>query len=300
MLTELKERSRWLHRRAVNVTSQFGEDGIISAALDLLPGKNGWCIEFGAWDGRLHSNTYNLILARGYRAVLIEPDAIRFRELQASFGSGNILLNKFVGFTGKDSLDTLIPDNVPRDVDLLSIDIDGNDYHCWRAVKHLRPKLVVIEFNATIATPVRFVQDANPRINQGSSAASLVDLAREKGYELIAVTRMNLLFVDSAFYPLFGIPDNSLEILREDDSDVPHVFVGYDGKVFLWERGALGSISLLWHYPLRLQGTSAQRLPRILQTYPWNYSWTQRLLFRWMARQPLRFYLGTLRRRIFG
>jgi hypothetical protein len=38
--------------------------GIISAALDLLPGKNAWCIEFRAWDGHLDSNIYHLITSR--------------------------------------------------------------------------------------------------------------------------------------------------------------------------------------------------------------------------------------------
>ena len=307
MLTQLQEQSRWLTQHASNVTSENGEDGIISAALDLLPSKNGWCIEFGAWDGRLASNTYNLITSRGYRGVLIERDTQRFRDLQSTHGSGkNILLNASVGFTETDSLDALLPSEVPKNPDFLSIDIDGNDYHAWAAVKSFRPKLVVIEFNPTIATSIRFVQEKREVINQGSSAASLVDLGRAKGYELIAVTRWNLLFVDSAYYPIFHIPDNSLEVMRADESDVPHIFVGYDGKIFLSERGGFGSISLLWH-ELTLRESAVQRLPRYLRTYPGCYSPTQEMLFRcWRDRSLLdclasiRYYLGTLRRRIWS
>ena len=289
-------------QRASDTASEFGEDGIISAALDLLPDKNGWCIEFGACDGRLHSNTYNLITSRDYRGVLIEPDKERFRDLQSTHGSGkHILLNASVGFTETDSLDALLPAEVPKEPDLLSIDIDGNDYHAWAAIKSFRPKLLLIEFNPTIATGTRFVQEQRNGINQGSSAASLVELGRAKGYELIAITRINLLFVDSAYYPLFHIPDNSLEVMRTDESDVPHIFVGYDGKVFLSERGGFGSISLLWHPPLTLRESTVQGLPRYLRTFPTCYSPTQQVLFRWFWRWrtfSLRYYLGTLRRRI--
>src|SRR5262249_26300104 len=158
---ELQEQCRWLSQHASNVTSENGEDGIISKALELLPQRNGWCIEFGAWDGRKASNTYNLITACGYRGVLIESDPARFCDWQKTHDpQNNIMINAAVGFDARDSLDVLLSDRqVPSDVDLLSIDIDGNDYHAWAAINSLRPKLVVIEFNPTIANAVRFIQE---------------------------------------------------------------------------------------------------------------------------------------------
>jgi hypothetical protein len=212
-------------------------------------------------------------------------------------------VNASVGFSETDSLDALLPPEVPKDSDLLSIDIDGNDYHVWAAIKSFRPKLVVIEFNPTIATAIRFVQEKQKGINQGSSAASLLDLGRAKGYELIAITRCNLLFVDSAYYPLFHISDNSLEVMRADESDVPFIFVGYDGRVFLSEHGGFGSISLLWH-GVKLQESAVQALPRRLRAYPGCYTPTQHALFLWRTdshsfKYPfLRYYLGKFRRRI--
>jgi hypothetical protein len=108
-LKELQEESRWLIKHASNVTSQFGEDGIIGKALELLPERNRWCIEFGAWDGKKYSNTYNLITAHGYRGVLIEADPVRFRDLQCTHDAQkNILINAAVGFTERDSLETLL------------------------------------------------------------------------------------------------------------------------------------------------------------------------------------------------
>jgi hypothetical protein len=305
-LIELYEKGRWLLNKASNVTSQNGEDGIISSALDLLPDRNGWCIEFGAWDGRHLSNTYNLVNSRGYRGVFIEPDPVRFRELQQNHDvEKNILLNASVGFDETDCLDVLLQEHVsiPRQVDLLSIDIDGNDYHAWAAVRCFRPKLVIIEYNPTIANTVHFVQEKSRETNQGCSAAALVDLGRSKAYELIAVTALNLLFVDSKYYPLFHIPDNSLAVMR-DDSKGPHIFVGYDGKVFLSELGTLGSIWDPWH-SVRLSESMVQCLPKRLQKYPDRYSRADKIAFKCYLRlqylkSRLRYHLGTLRRVVRG
>jgi hypothetical protein len=309
-LRELQETSRWLLKKASNVTTEGGEDGIISAALDLLPERNGWCIEFGAWDGRKMSNTYNLISSRGYRGVFIEANPARFHELQQTHDAAkNILINAFVGFDEDDCLDALLQEHVsiPRDVDLLSIDIDGNDYHAWAAIRSFRPKLVLVEYNPTLANAVHFAQEKDPETNHGSSAAALVHLAHSKSYELIAVTAYNLLFVDSKYYPLFDIPDNSLEVMR-DDSGVPHIFVGYDGKVFLSERGTLGSISLPWH-GVKLPESAVQGLPKRLQKYPRaSYSPTDKSIFfiyrRYFGLQRLKgrsqYYLESLRRVLRG
>ena len=44
-----------------NVTSQFGEDGIIEKIFEIIPEQNHWCVECGAGDGKALSNSFNLI-----------------------------------------------------------------------------------------------------------------------------------------------------------------------------------------------------------------------------------------------
>jgi hypothetical protein len=281
MLKQLQEQSRWLSRYAANVTSQCGEDGIIAKALSLLPERTCWCVEFGAWDGKLHSNTYDLIKSRNYRGVFIEPDPVRFRDLELTHGASarNVLLNAFVGFSKSDGLDALLSQcDIPKRFDLLSIDIDGNDYYVWEAVEEYRPNLVIIEYNQTLSNSTLFVQKKSPEVNHGSSPASLVGLARKKGYELIAATAINLLFVAAEHYGIFGISDNSLALMR-DDSQVPQIFVGYDGHVFLSEANVTGSITLPWH-GLKLKETRVQVLPGRLQKYLDQYSRNERFLVR--------------------
>src|ERR1700758_236619 len=93
---------------ARNAYSQFGEDGIIEEILHLLP-RDKWCVEFGAWDGRHASNTYNLIKNQGYRAVLIEADEKKYELLRKNLEPHDaILLNRYVSFDGVDKLDVLL------------------------------------------------------------------------------------------------------------------------------------------------------------------------------------------------
>ena len=190
----VKKKSRWLLEYKGNVYSQAGEDGIIEKILEIIPDNNNWCVEFGAWDGKHLSNTRYLIQDKSYSAVLIEGNTQKFEELKRNYNScRNVIpINEFVGFSKDDNLDKLLSTKpIPYNFDFLSIDIDGNDYHVWKSMTVYEPKVVCIEFNQTIPNEVRFVQDADPCINQGSSLLSLVELGTEKGYELVSVSSWN-------------------------------------------------------------------------------------------------------------
>jgi len=234
--------NRRLSDFARNVTSQYGENGIIEKVLEVINKGNQWCVEFGSWDGKTASNTYDLIKSKGFSAVLIEADKKRFNDLLKTF-EGNykvIPINAFVGFSETDNLDSILKKTpIPEDFDLLSIDIDGNDYHVWDAVKQYRPKVVVIEFNPSIPTGVEFIQPKDMSLSYGSSLLSITNLAQSKGYELVAVTKVNAIFVLSEYFKLYKITDNSPQALREDESMITHIFCGYDGTVFIRGYGLL-------------------------------------------------------------
>ncbi len=268
----------WLLKYRRNVHSHDGEDGIIEKVLGLIPDKNKWCVEFGAWDGIYLSNTRNLIANHEYSAVLIEGSAAKHEELKRNNEQYKsvIPLCTFVGFDKRDNLDTILSSTpIPKDFDFLSIDVDGNDYHIWRAMSEYKPKLVCIEFNPTIPTTSKFIQEPDFSITRGCSLSALDDLAKEKGYELICVISVNAFFVRKEYYPLFQMETNSPEVLRTDLSGLTYFCVGYDGKVFLE-----GYCKLPWHN-LAIDTEAIQPLPPSLRTYPHNYTKRQRIAFAW-------------------
>lgn len=87
---------------------------------------------------------------------------------------------------------------LPEHIDLLSIDIDGNDYWVWKEIQHT-PKMVIIEFNPTLDGSFVYPYDKNfvwkGDNNYGSSKLALIELGIEKGYSKYEITGDNLVFI---------------------------------------------------------------------------------------------------------
>lgn len=270
----MKRDPKWLLQFRSDTYSQTGEDGVIAKVLELLPEHDRCCVEFGAWDGLYLTNTRLLIEKAGYSAVLIEADRRKWEKLRENYSANPRVkpINAFVGVEGEQSLDRLLSAaKVKQSFDLLSIDIDGNDYHVWAALKEHTPKVVVIEFNPTIPTEVDFVQPLDWRVNQGSSLSSICRLATSKGYELVSVLPINAVFVRRDYFPLFGIGDNSPGAMRDDTSLVTHLFSGFDGTLITH-----GYRRLPWHN-LPVDPAKFQHLPFFMRRYPCNYNAAQRI-----------------------
>lgn len=148
--------------------------------------------------------------------------------------------------------------------------IDGNDYHVWSKINVYTPILVVIEYNPTIHNDVEFIQKLDPKINQGSSISSLVNLANNKGYELIATTEFNAFFILNEYLLLFEIEDNSINALRTEKSHITYMFQGYDGTIFI-----NGNQRLSWH---GIKFRPFQQLPKYLRRFPSGYNFLQKSL----------------------
>lgn len=280
----MSRQPHWLLDHASNTYSQSGEDGVIARILAQLPSTDGWCVEFGAWDGVHLSNVRKLIVESQYRAILIEGDAAKFPALCRNYAGHEQVqaVHAFVGFTADDGLDSILAGRgIPANFDFLSIDIDGNDYHVWAALQAYRPKVVCVEFNPTIPSEVDFVQAADPGVSHGASLRAMSELARTKGYQLVSVLSWNAFFVDEQYFAAFEIADNRPEVLRKDLSHITWIFTGYDGSVHL-----AGATKMLWH-KVAMDARRVQLLPRVLRRFPDNYSRSQRLLFRILKRLRL-------------
>jgi hypothetical protein len=225
--------------------SQWGEDGIIEEILKRLKNvRDKQCCEFGAWDGKFLSNTYNLIANHNYEAVLIEADIKKFEELNITFPKKKIIkINEFVNFTGKNTLDNiLLKTHFNKDFDFLSIDIDGCDYYIFESLSKFAPKLICVEFNPSIAKKIYFVQEKNMKIKQGSSARSIIDIGLKKDYFPIASTNCNIFFIHKKFKKFITNSDkfNINKLLQDLDDNF--LYYGYDGKVFTSKPSVLVNI----------------------------------------------------------
>lgn len=260
-----KPESTFLNNSAYDVTSQYGEDGIIAKILEIIGPGPEWCVEFGAWDGKYLSNTWRLINQLKWSGVLVEGDDGRAQRLGESHQSraGEVFIeNAFVGWEGENSLDAILGRTpIPSGFSVLSIDIDGNDWHVWNALRNYKPRLVVVEFNPSASNEFYFVQDADPALSQGASLLAFIDLAQQKGYELIATTYANAFFVLGDDFPRFGITDNSIDAMYEPYMDL-QICQGFDGTIF----GA-GHMWLNWH-GIQLTQEDLQILPKALRKYP--------------------------------
>jgi hypothetical protein len=229
-----KKESDYLRHHARKVTSQNGEDGVLEKIFELIGTNNKWCVEFGAWDGKTHSNTYNLIVNHGWSSVQIEGNSRRFAELQKTHGENRNVhcLNAMIGYDPrKDSIEYFLRGTpIPADFDLLSIDIDGNDYHIWASIGFFRPRVIVIEFNPVIPNDVVYVQDRDFSINQGSSLRAMVELGKRKGYELGCVIGANAIFVTQEDFPKLNIADNHIDSMFYSHRDAK-LFLLYDGTL---------------------------------------------------------------------
>jgi len=185
MSTGGAEINRWradLEAHAAGVHSQGGEDGVLLRLFERIGARRRAFVEFGAWDGVHWSNTANLRVNHGWTGLLMEG---------SDRADGDLVKREFVHAENVEALFDRY--GVPLDFDLLSIDIDGNDYWVWKALERYRPRVVIVEYNVfflpetakTIAYDAAHEWDKERHgLYHGASLAAFDKLARDKGYVL--------------------------------------------------------------------------------------------------------------------
>lgn len=248
------------------------ETEILESVFELIKDDN-WCVEFGANDGISGSNTRNFIINKGWSGILIEADKKKALKLIENYRNIKrvVCLKKFVTFSGPNTLDNILSETqIPKSFGLLSIDIDGNDYHIWDSFKSYYPKVVIIEFNQTFPVNIEFIQPKDMRIKQGSSYRSIVKLGNQKGYELIAVTEVNAIFVRKEYFNLFKIKDNSPYMMYNDDKYHTYLYQLYDGTLLVG-----GNKKLIWHGK-QIRTKEIQVVHPFFRRFPGDYSYFQK------------------------
>lgn len=250
------------HRR--DDFSQNGEDGILEKLLEVIGIKNGFFVEFGAWDGKHLSNTHNLY-QKGWKGCLIEAEEPRFRDLMVSMPDPEIIkINAIIEESGDNSLDQILEKNSIKAVDVLSIDIDSDDLRVWESIQSIEPAIVIIEYNPVIPFDTRFI---NPKGKMyGNSALSITESAAERSYVLVEGTDTNLIFALKERIEGTLLTVKSLQAIKDQSFQLRY-FVGYDGT-FLHNFDKMNDAGISEFFPVPWAlSFGIQPMPKFLRRY---------------------------------
>jgi hypothetical protein len=181
-----------LLRYGFKVYSQSDEDGIIQEIFHRIGMSNRTFVEFGVETGT-ECNTAKL-LVEGWRGLWLDGSTEHVATIEKIY-SGALIDRRLTAkhaIVTADNINTLLNDaGVTGDIDLLSIDIDYNDFWIWEAITTINPRVVVIEYNSTLRPPLSVVVPYEPTRRWdgsnyfGASLEALVKLGRTKGYRIV-------------------------------------------------------------------------------------------------------------------
>lgn len=177
--------------------SQNGEDGVLASIFDVIGTTNRYYVEFGCESG--HERNTRFLQELGWLGLLMSHDRhdspfdIKIEHITAENING--LFRKYA---------------IPNAFDLLSIDIDGNDYWVWKAISESYvPRVVVVEYNGLLDAKVSKTIKYDPNFSWngssyfGASLKALATLGLEKSYQLVYCEScgVNAFFVHESALP---------------------------------------------------------------------------------------------------
>jgi hypothetical protein len=176
------------------ITSQWGEDGIIQYLIKYIEIPNKTFVEFGV-ESYKECNTRFLLQNNNWNGLIIDGSEKLINEIKAENIHWKYDLKAVANFITKENIDNIfIENNIKGDIGLLSIDIDGNDYWVWEKISVIKPRIIIAEYNslfgnkASVSIPYNkdFVRGVNMPVSYyGASITALTYLANSKGYSLV-------------------------------------------------------------------------------------------------------------------
>ncbi len=167
--------------------SQTDEQKRLIKLFEIIGIKFNKSLEFGAGDGKTYSNTKHFIEQLGFVGIMwdIHPR--------------NKMVNKEI-VTAENINELYEKYGLTEGCDLISIDVDGNDYWIWKALKY-KPRIVIIEYNGGLEKDKSVTIEYDPNFIHtltnyyGASWKALEKLGKEKGYKLVDSTPLNMIFI---------------------------------------------------------------------------------------------------------
>jgi len=178
------------------IFSQFGDDGIIQFLIKHIVIKNEIFIEFGV-ENYLESNTRFLMMHNNWTGFVMDGSATAMQILVQQPWYWKYNLTQKAVFIDKDNINELLAATGFKEIGLLHIDIDGNDYHIFNALdlSLLSPAIIIAEYNSVFGSDrlitVPYQKDFYrtkahySNLYAGASLPALNHVANAKGYALV-------------------------------------------------------------------------------------------------------------------
>jgi len=184
-----------LEKYEYSLFSQNGEDGILRHIFSEIGYKNRYFVEIGF--EVTECNSLRLMLKDKLSGVVIDGSAVsvnKFNKAAKRMHIENVMaVNKFLDVENLKPV--FAQAGVPEEIDLLSIDIDGNDYWFWNAIDFVNPRVVIVEINASLGPDLSLAVPYDPAFMRhqkhksgfycSASLTAFTKLAEKKGYSLI-------------------------------------------------------------------------------------------------------------------
>ncbi len=216
------------------LASQNQEDGILWALFSQIGVTNKRFVELGS--GASGGNAAMLAGEFGWCGLLVEGDRGKLEYAGRRFPRTTAVS----AWITPETVNALLEEHgYAGEVDLLSVDVDGNDYWVWQAITVCSPRVLMLEYNSMFGPERAVSVPYDPKFSRrdhrfcyyGASLAAMTRLSARKGYRLVAVepTGVNAFFLRNDVGPeipacdparVYRIPDKYNQLIREKQLDV--------------------------------------------------------------------------------
>jgi hypothetical protein len=239
------------------VFSQWGEDGIIQHLCKSVTIKHRTFIEFGV-ECFFQSNCRFLQMKDNWSGFVIDGSSENIRKLKDSYFYWKYDLQAIAAFITRENINELLAKSgFDEDLGILSIDIDGNDYHVLDAIKHFRPRILICEYNSvfggvrTISIPydAAFNRTRSHYSNLyfGASLAAITHLANIRGYSLVGTNSAG----GNAFFVRNDLVTDKVAVISSAEAYFPsHLRESRDARGHLTHVGGGDRVKMIQGLPV--------------------------------------------------
>ena len=215
--------SDWkIQKYEFKVYSQWGDDGIIQFLVNKLKIVNRTFIEFGVEDFT-ESNTRFLLIKDNWSGFVIDSSDKHIDKINRNISNWKYDFKAHNEFITARNINSILElSNFDKDLGLLSIDIDGNDFYILEAITEYTPRILICEYNSLFGDKRKITVPYQENFSRtkfhfsnlfyGASLPALNYISEIKGYKLVGTNShgVNAYFVREDLIPK-NFPDFTLE-----------------------------------------------------------------------------------------